>query len=58
MVPGQLIRSAKSSNNVGGEPPESQLAKMSDQVIKKGEVILPSSLAKTGAEGDKISQNY
>lgn len=36
---------------------ESQFQKSSDQVIKKGEVILPSTLAKSGVDGDKTSQN-
>ena len=36
---------------------QSQFQKTSDEVIKKGEVILPSALAKSGFEGDKASQN-
>ena len=54
---GKINRTEMSMQDNLNHTADSQFQKTTDQVIKKGEVILPSTLAKSGAEGDKTSQN-
>ena len=54
---GKINRTEMSMQDNLNHTADSRFKKTSDEVIKKGEVILPSALAKSGFEGDKASQN-